>query len=163
MKLHKLRKRMAAASSLGAAALAVALMVLTGPASAAPTIPPFPAAATASTVTAPGVTQQFGTYPNWLTGNMSVSNVDHSEGSDTTLNMMQGVSNLYSQAGLIPFACQLAKTNTGVCSGATNATQADLNDNFVSTEELQGINFVGSGNGIAELCSTGPNPPPGTT
>ena len=164
MNLHKLRSRLAVASSLGVAALSVALLGAAGPASAAVTIPPFPAASGSSTVIAPGVTQQFGTYPNWLPGNQSVSNVDHSEGSDTTLYMMESISNLYAQAGINPFSCLLTTSNTSTCSSTTgNASQADLTDNFASTEELQGINDVGSSNGIAELCGSGPNPPSGTT
>jgi hypothetical protein len=168
MKPRKLRSRIAAASSLGVAVMAVALLGAVGTASAL-TVPPFPAAYSGSTVITPGQTQQFGTYPNWLPQNESVSNVDHSEGSDTTLFMMQSISNLYSQAGLNPFSCTLIKTQTGSCEtpaqagGNPDATQADLFDNFASTEELQGTNFVGSGNGIAELCSSGPNPPTGTT
>jgi hypothetical protein len=135
------------------------------PPPASVTIPPFPAASvTNQTVTAPGVTQQFGTYPNWLPANQSVSNVDHSEGSDTTLYMMQSISNLYAQAGINPFSCTLSSTDNSSCSSTSgNAAQADLTDNYASTEELQGINDVGSSNGIAELCGSGPNPPSGTT
>ena len=156
MKPRKLRNRLAVASSLGAAALAVALLGLAGPASAAVTIPPSPAASSAGvTVVSPGVTQQFGTYPNWLPANESVSNVDHSEGSDTTLFMMQAISNLYSQAGINPYSSALSKTNTSNCNSALgNTAQSDLTDNFASTEQLQGINYVGSGNGIAELCGS---------
>ena len=155
MKLRKLRNRLAAASSLGAAALAVALVGLAGPASAAITVPPFPAASSSSTVVAPGVTQQFGAYPNWLPANQSVSNVDHSEGSDTTLFMMEGISNLYAQAGINPFSCTLDASDNSTCSSTNaNQTQTDLTDNYASTEELQGINYVGSSNGIKELCGT---------
>jgi len=121
---------------------------------------------TGQTTIAPGAgSQQFGTYPNWLSCNMTVSSVDHTEGSDTTLFMMQAISNLYSQAGILPFSCPISSGNTGTCNipGASNATQADLFDNYVASEQLQGINDVGSGNGIGELCNSGPNPPPGTT
>ena len=171
MKPRKLRNRLAVASSLGVAALAVALLGTAGAASASVTVPPFPAAAVSGVTAQPAAgTQQFGTYPNWLPANDSVSNVDHSEGSDTTLFMMQSLSDLYSQAGLIPFACNLVKTNTSSCetpaqnSGTNpNSAQADLYDNFASTEQLQGINFVGSGNGQAELCGGTPNAPTGTT
>ena len=41
-----------------------------------PTIPAFPT---------------FGTYPSWLPANDQVSNVDHAEGSDTTLFMMETI------------------------------------------------------------------------
>ncbi len=155
MKPRKLRNRLGAAASLGAAALAVALVGLSAPASASITVPPFPAASGSSTVVAPGVTQQFGAYPNWLPANQSVSNIDHSEGSDTTLFMMQGISNLYSQAGINPFSCTLSATANSACSSTNaNQTQADLTDNYASTEELQGINYVGSGNGLKELCGS---------
>ncbi len=97
--------------------------------------------------------------------NFQVSNVDHSEGSDTTLFMMETISNLYAQAGLFPFSCQLttgvqAPTNTQCLTQASNGginpnnTQSDTTDNFAGTEELQGINDVGSGNGQKELCAT---------
>jgi hypothetical protein len=156
MKLPKLRNRLAAASSLGAAALAVALVGLTGPASASIAVPPFPAASVGGqTVVTPGATQQFGTYPNWLPANQSVSNIDHSEGSDTTLFMMEGISNLYAQAGINPFSCTLSATDNSTCSSTNaNQTQTDLTDNYASTEELQGINYVGTSNGIKELCGS---------
>ena len=110
------------------------------------------------------MTQQFGTYPNWLPANQSVGNVDHSEGSDTTLDVMESISNLYAQAGVNPFSCALSPSNTAFCSSTNRqATQADLFDNYASTEQLQGINDVGSGNGVAELCGSGPDPPAGTT
>ncbi len=240
MKPRKLRNRIAAvASSLGVATLAAA----TGSgcrggrtASAGlPTTPSFPT---------------FDTYPSWLPANYQMSNVDHAEGSDTTLYMMQTISDLYAVSGLFPFGCQPTTSNaycltpaayTVNTSGATagtfsitiagfstasgiafnasaasiqttlsnatngpagttvtgpstgpgtyvitpavasghatpvvtadfsgltggtdtitpnsnpNNTQSDVNDNFASTEELQGINDVGSGNGQGELCGT---------
>ena len=167
MKPRKLRNRLAVASSLGVVALAVALVGLAGPASAgAPVVPAFPnASVSGQTVPSPDASggQQFGTYPNWLPANESVSNVDHSEGSDTTLFMMESISNLYAQAGIIPFACNVSTSNTGTCNG-TNNTQTDEFDNYAGTEELQGLNDVGSGNGIGELgCATSPAPPSGTT
>ena len=101
----------------------------------------------------------FGVYPEWLPANFQVSNVDHSEGSDTTLFAMQSVSDLYAQAGLFPFSCQLTTTDQDCLqpSGGVNPnnTQSDPVDNFAATEELQGVNNVGSGNGQAELCGTG--------
>ena len=166
---RSLRTRLAVASSLVAAALTVALvgiMGTAGPAAAAPTAPPFPAACVSGQTTiAPGNgPQQFGTYPNWLPCSASVSNVDHSEGSDATLYVLQAISDLYAQGGIMPFSCTLSPTNNSTCSSANpNATQADLFDNYAATEQLQGINFIGSSNGIAELCGTGPNAPPGTT
>ena len=88
-----LRSRPAIASSLGATALAGMLVLgvaSAAPASAALTVPTFPT---------------FGTYPEWLPGNYQVSNIDISEGSDTTLEVMESISNLYSEAGLYPFSC----------------------------------------------------------
>ncbi len=120
----------------------------------------------------------FGEYPNWLpvntgTGAGTMSNLDHSEGSDTTLFVMQQISDLYSQAGILPFSCAIYTTGgaNGTCetpaqnSGVNpNNTQSDETDNYAGSEELQGINDVGSGNGLNELCSAGsPNPPAGTT
>ncbi|MGO8862367.1 MAG: hypothetical protein ACLQRH_16615 [Acidimicrobiales bacterium] len=117
-----------------------------GTASAAlPTVPPFPT---------------FGTYPSWLPANDQMSNVDHAEGSDTTLYVMQAISDLYSRSGLFPFSCQPTTNNQDCLTPAGNSgnnpnnTQSDVNDNFAATEELQGINDVGSGNGQGELCGT---------
>jgi hypothetical protein len=122
-----MRHRLAVASALGAAALAATLtmgMAGAGVASAATTIPAFPT---------------FGTYPEWLPANDQVSNVDQSEGSDTTLFAMESISNLYAQAGLFPFSCQLTSTNqdceTPVALGSNpNNTQSDPADNFAATE-----------------------------
>ena len=152
MKPRKLRHRIAAvASSLGVAAMAATLIIGVGTAGTAsaspPTIPAFPT---------------FGAYPGWLPANFQVSNVDHSEGSDTTLFMMQSISNLYAQAGLFPFSCQLTTSpqNQQCLTPANNSgnnpnnTQSDTTDNFAGSEELQGINDVGSGNGQGELCGT---------
>jgi hypothetical protein len=121
-----------------------------------PTIPAFPT---------------FGQYPEWLPANYSISNVDHSEGSDTTLFMMESISNLYAQAGLFPFSCLENGGGGGVanqsCNQPTvavpnpNNSQSDPADNFAATEELQGINDVGSGNGQKELCGTINDPPTG--
>src|SRR5580692_4909332 len=99
MRLRKMRHRLAVASALGVASLAATLtmgMAGAGVASAAITVPPFPT---------------FGVYPEWLPANGQVSNVDHSEGSDTTLFAMQSISDLYAQAGLFPFSCQLTSNN----------------------------------------------------
>jgi len=149
MRPRKLRNRFAVATSLGAAAMSAVLMLgvgMAGTASAAgPSIPAFP---------------NFGAYPNWLPANDQISNVDHSEGSDTTLFMMQSISDLYAQAGLFPFSCQPTTNNQDCLTPAANSgnnpnnTQSDVNDNFAATEELQGVNDVGSGNGQGELCGT---------
>ncbi len=146
MKPRKLRHRFAVASSLGATAMAAVLMLglgLAQPASAAITIPPYPTV---------------GAYPGWLPANNSVSNIDVSEGSDTTLFVMQSIDDLYSQAGIFPFSCQLASTNQTCLTPAANSgnnpnnTQSDTVDNFAGTSEVVGLNNVGSGNGQNELC-----------
>ena len=149
MRPRKLRNRFAVATSLGAAAMSAVLLLgvgMAGTASAAgPTVPAFPT---------------FGTYPSWLPANDQISNVDHAEGSDTTLYVMQSISDLYSVAGLFPFSCQPTTNNQDCLTPAGNSgnnpnnTQSDVNDNFAATEELQGINDVGSGNGQGELCGT---------
>jgi len=149
MRPRKPRNRFAVASSFGAAALAAALTLgvgMAGTASAAgPTIPAFPT---------------FGAYPSWLPANDQISNVDHAEGSDTTLYVMQSISDLYALGGLFPFSCQPTTNNQDCLTPANNSgnnpnnTQSDVTDNFAATEELQGINDVGSGNGQGELCGT---------
>jgi hypothetical protein len=165
MKPRKLRRRLAFASSLGAAAMSAALLLgvgMAGTASAAITITPFPGQSGAPVA-------GFGLYPNWLPtsspGVDPISNVDHSEGSDTTLFVMQTISDLYAQAGISPFSCTITKAANTDCeqpSGTIpnpNNTQSDETDNFSGTEELQGINDVGSGNGQAELCGGSPASP----
>jgi hypothetical protein len=159
MKPRKLRRGIAFASSLGAAAMSVTLLLgvgLAGTASAATAPPPFPGQAGAPVA-------GFGLYPNWLptaSGNDPVSNIDVSEGSDTTLFVMQTISDLYSQAGIAPFACSITAAANSDCQqpgGSVtnpNNTQSDETDNFSGTEELQGTNDVGSGNGQDELCGT---------
>jgi hypothetical protein len=143
MKLRKLRRRFAFASSLAAAGTAAALLLgvgLAGTASASVTIPAFPT---------------FGSYPYWFQSNDSVGNVDHAEGSDTTLFVMQSISDLYSQSGILPFSCQLTSgLQTCNTSGNPNVSQSDPLDNFTGNEELQGIWDVGSGNGQEALCGT---------
>jgi hypothetical protein len=143
MKLRKVRRRFAFASSLVAAGFAAVLLVgvgMAGTASASVTIPPFPT---------------FGTYPYWFQSNASVGNIDHSEGSDTTLFMMQSISNLYSQSAILPFSCQLNSTLSACnTTGNPNVTQSDPLDNFTGNEELQGTWDVGSTNGQKALCGS---------
>ena len=116
------------------------------------------------TTIAPGTNQppqQFGTYPNWLPCNQSASNVDESQGSDTTLFMMQSISDLYNGSGINPFSCTQTSTNVANCTAAAgDATQGDLFDNFAGTEELTGTDWVGSGNGLNLLCGTNSPPRP---
>ncbi len=169
MKVRKLRRRFALASTLGAGAMAAALILSAGVASAS-TVPAYPGTAGAPVA-------GFGLYPNWLplntsTGAEPTNQVDNSEGSDTTLFVMQSISDLYSQAGINPFSCTDNTSPNGTCETPTqnsgvnpNNSQSDETDNFAGSEELVGINDVGSGNGLSELCSAGNpvNAPSGTT
>ncbi len=148
MRIRKLRHRFAVASSLGAAALTATLMLSGGAASASGLpIPPIPT---------------FNQYPNWLTSTGQMSNLDHSEGSDTTLYMMQTIGDLYTaQAGL--YGCTpvgSGSTQNQVCNTATNTNvaQTDIIDNYDSNEILAGVNDIGSTNGQKELCGSIPHP-----
>jgi hypothetical protein len=138
MRLRKLRHRLAMASSLAAAGTAAALLLGSATAQAAVTIPSFPT---------------FGTYPSWLSSTGQVGNTDTSEGSDTTLFMMQSISNTYNSSGILPFGCQLA-SDLQHCnlSGNPNVSQSDPLDNFTGTQEVQGTWNVGSGNGQDAIC-----------
>src|ERR1700722_2204149 len=174
MKPRKLRRGFALASSLGVAAMSVSLLLgvgMAGTASAA-TIPAFPGQVGSPNASAP--VPAFDTYPWWLpentvTGADPISNTDLSEGSDSTLYVMQAISDLYAQAGISPFSCSIAATANSVCQQPTvstpnpNNTQTDETDNFSGTQELQGTNDVGSGNGQSELCGSNPSAPAGTT
>jgi hypothetical protein len=144
---------------------------MAGTASAA-TIPGFPGQAGSPNASAP--VPAFDTYPWWLPENTTngtdpISNTDTSEGSDTTLYVMQAIGDLYSQAGISPFSCSVAATANSVCQQPTvstpdpNNTQSDETDNFSGTQELAGTNDVGSGNGQDELCSSNPSAPANTT
>jgi hypothetical protein len=174
MKPRKLRRGFALASSLGVAAISATLLLgvgMAGTASAA-TIPGFPGQQGSPNASAP--VSAFDTYPWWLPENTTsgadtISNTDLSEGSDTTLFVMQAISDLYAQAGISPFSCSIAATANSVCQQPTvstpnpNNTQTDETDNFSGTQELQGTNDVGSGNGQTELCGSNPSAPAGTT
>ena len=133
-----MRHRLALASSLAAAGTVAALLLGAATAQAAVTIPAFPT---------------FGTYPSWLSSTGQVGNTDVAEGSDTTLFMMQSISNTYNTSGILPFGCQLA-TDLQHCNmtGNPNVSQSDPLDNFTGTQELQGTWDVGSGNGQDAIC-----------
>src|ERR1700728_4069180 len=174
MNLHKLRHGSAVASSLGAAVIAVSLVLgvgLSGTASAI-TIPPFPGQAGSPNASAP--VPAFDTYPwflpeNTTTGADPISNTDTSQGSDATLEVMETIGSLYNNAGIVPFSCTITKTANAVCQQPTvstpnpNNTLSDETDNFSGTVEVQGTNDVGSGNGQDELCGGTPSAPAGTT
>ncbi len=139
-------RRLGLTATLGAAALAASMAVNTGIAGAI-TIPNFP-------------TNQ-GQYPSWLTTNNSISNIIRGAGSDTTLFLMQQISDLYNQAGLYgctPLGSGLTATafcdTTGTPPLYSDTTTTDLFDNFDRTEVLQGVGQVGSSNGQKQLCGT---------
>ena len=150
MKLRKLRNRFAVASSLGAAGLALT-MVLGGGVASAITVPAYPT---------------YGVYPNWLTTDGSVSHIVRAAGSDTTFYVMQQLADMYNQAGL--YGCTLvgsgAQQNsncdnvTGGAPNFSNTTTTDTVDNFDSNEVLMGENDIGSGNGQQQLCGFIPSP-----
>jgi len=107
-----------------------------------------------------------GAYPNWFTANNSVSNIDRAAGSDTTFYMMQQLADEYNQSGL--YGCTLVGSGSGqnafcdeTTGGAPNysdTTTTDTTDNFDSSEELMGLNDIGSGNGQQQLCGILPSP-----
>ncbi len=100
-----------------------------------------------------------------IPGTETLSNVDRSSGSDTTLFMMQQIGDLYNQAGL--YGCQLIGSGSGQnadCDNVSgtfpnysNVSTSDSNDNWDRTETLMGINNIGSTNGQQQLCGTQPN------
>jgi ABC-type phosphate transport system substrate-binding protein len=144
------RNRFLGAATVGVAALTVSLAT-SGTAFAGVTIPPYPT---------------IGAYPTWYTANNSASNIVRADGSDTTFPMMQVLSDEYNQSGL--YGCTLVSSGaqqnntcdevTGGAPDYSNSTTTDTTDNFDSTEVLQGLNLVGSGNGQGQLCGTIPTP-----
>lgn len=140
MSKHKLRTRLIGAATLGVAVIAGTLTTGVLPA-AAYTVPPWP-------------TSQFGTYPQFLSGNVEGI---RSSGSDTTFYMMQNISDLYTGAGL--YGCTLGTTETactgnGSPGGNTNVATTDTSDNFDRVEVTTGVDDVGSGAGQKQLCGT---------
>ena len=144
------RNRLLGAATVGVAALTVSLAT-SSTAFAGVTVPPYPT---------------IGAYPTWYTANNSASNIVRGDGSDTTFPMMQQLSDEYNQSGL--YGCTLVgsgaqQNNTcdEVTGGAPNysdTTTTDTSDDFDSTEVLQGLNDIGSGNGQGQLCGTIPTP-----
>lgn len=97
-----------------------------------------------------------GSSPAWITGCVES---DRGSGSDTTFFLMQQISNLYNQAGL--YGCKLSIDDATCLDNTTpfNATNdpdnpatTDYTDNYDRTEEVQGVDEVGSGAGQAQLC-----------
>jgi len=144
-----LRHRLAAAASLGGAALLAALTLGVSAASAAP--PPDPS---------------YGTAPNFNNG---VVNGIRGAGSDTTFFMMQKIGDLYTSAGL--YGCTLDDAtgetlfNGNVtlpypstqeeyyCQKNDNVDTTDTVDNWSRTEVTEGVDAVGSGAGQNQLCN----------
>jgi hypothetical protein len=127
------------------------------PASAALTVPTFPT---------------FGTYPEWLPGNYQVSNIDISEGSDTTLEVMESISNLYSEAGLYPFSCALVATGSATnqdcvapsyAVNTTGATAGSFSITIAGYTTDSGIAWNATAASIQATLSNGTNGPAGTT
>ncbi len=167
MRLSSLRKlkqlrRISAAAVLSLGGLITLLGVTTGVASAV-TCPTGYSTSGSSNLCIPNYPTT-GVYPNWLTAGtgsndtQSASNIDRAAGSDTTLYMMQDIGDLFNDAGL--YGCNLLSTNNADCQNdegtaieADSAT-TDTADNFDRTEITNGINNIGSGNGLKQLCGT---------
>jgi hypothetical protein len=146
--MHKLRKRLAGAATVGIAAAAVTMTLGSGIASADPS---------------PG-------YPHFDNGNVEAI---RSSGSDTTIFMMQRIADLYTAAGLYGCTLNTAAGQTlfdGGTSTATNeeyfcqsgqdvATTDDV-DNWSRTEVSTGVDDVGSGAGQNQLCAALSSPLP---
>ena len=153
----KLRTYVAQAAVIGVAGLTGALLVGAGVASAgAPADPPG------------GATP---VPPHFYNGNVEQI---RGTGSDTTIFMMQRISDLYTGAGL--YGCTLnadsgANYNTSdaasstsneefYCQANDNVDTTDVNDNWDRTEVAEGVDDVGSGAGQGQLCGTTDTPLP---
>jgi hypothetical protein len=150
MKFHKLRNRLAAAATIGAAASSIALMLGAGVASASPPSDPPGGAVPA--------------YPHFYNGNVEGI---RDTGSDTTFFMVQKIGDLYTGAGL--YGCTLDNAATGdtlfnssdtdsaateyyYCQSNQNIDTTDTADNWDRTEVTEGVDDVGSGAGQSQLC-----------
>lgn len=148
---HKLRKRLVTTVTVGAAAAIATLSLGAGIASASPSDPPG------------GATP---VYPQFYNG--QVEGIRNS-GSDTTIFMMQTISDLYTASGL--YGCVLnntagqttynpndqANSNAGTflnyyCQQNANQPTTDTVDNWDRTEVTTGVDEVGSSGGQAQLC-----------
>jgi hypothetical protein len=121
-----------------------------------PTVPAFPTGASIG-------------YPTWIPANGSVANVDHSEGSDTTLFVMQQIDDLYAQAGINPFSCTLNSNNLGNCAqpswsvNTTGATGGTFGITIQGYPELTGIPYNVTAATLQTELSSGTNGPTTTT
>ena len=145
--MHKLRGRMAGAATVGVAAT---LIIGSGVAAAAPADPPGGATPVA---------------PHFYNGNVEGI---RGAGSDTTLFLMQRLSDLYSGAGL--YGCTLnssagqtlynssdpassTSNEQYYCQANQNLTTTDVNDNWDRTEVYEGIDDIGGTPGAQQLCN----------
>ncbi|MGO9584343.1 MAG: hypothetical protein ACLP36_16240 [Acidimicrobiales bacterium] len=90
--------------------------------------------------------------PLWDVG--QVASVRNS-GSDTTIFLMQKLADLFNQAGL--YGCTLQADNS-TCNQGGDVSTTDHTDNFDRTEVTVGVDAVGSGNGLGQLCGTVADP-----
>jgi hypothetical protein len=151
MRHTKSRHRLVLAVTVGASAMMATLGLGAGVASAVPSDP------------AGGSTP---VYPSFNNG---IVNADRGTGSDTTIFMMQKLSDLYTGAGL--YGCNLnsaggqALYNSSIvntvgspanaesfCRASDNVTTTDTADNWDRTEIYEGVDDVGSGAGQEQLC-----------
>jgi hypothetical protein len=155
--MHKLRRLVARAAVVGAAALTTTLIYGAGVASAAPPADPQGGATPVA--------------PHFYNGNVEGI---RDTGSDTTFFMMQKIGDLFTGAGL--YGCTLNTTagqtlfNSGetstsanesyYCQAGQNVATTDVNDNWDRTEVTEGVDNVGSGAGQNQLCSTADTPLP---
>jgi hypothetical protein len=154
MHKRKLPSLLARAVGIGAAGLTASLLVGAGAASAGiPADPPI------------------GVAPLFLNGNVEQI---RGSGSDTTVFMMQKISDLFTGAGL--YGCTLNANNATnynpadpapstaneffFCAANKNAATTDVSDNWDRTEVVQGIDDVGSGAGQGQLCGSIDTPIP---
>lgn len=119
-----LRNRLAGAATVGAAVLAAVLTV--APAANAATVP--------------------SGSPRWFIGHVEqVRNA----GSDTTFFVMQKLSDYYNQAAL--YGCNLQADNA-TCNTSGDIPTTNTSDNYDRVELTEGIDAVGSGAGMNQLC-----------
>ncbi len=153
MRPSNFKRRAAFAGTVGVTALIATLGLGASVASATPADPPG------------GVTP---TAPSFNNG---IVNTIRGSGSDTTIFMMQKISDLYTQAGL--YGCQLndatgetmynsgittAQANSNLwyyCKSGANISTSDPVDNWSRTEVTQGVDDVGSTAGQKQLCGSG--------
>ena len=149
MDLTSIRRSGARASVAGLAVLIVSLMTALVASASTPADPPGGAAPVA---------------PHFYNGNVEAI---RGAGSDTTVFVMQKISDLYTGAGL--YGCTL-NTGSGVtlynsndptstsanaesyCESGQNQSTTDVNDNWDRTEVTEGIDDIGSSAGQSQLC-----------